>query len=57
MVAKAPGLKLGKKLSNFLSNREALNHKATFCIFFPSQNNGLQKLRFPYLKKVLKISK
>ena len=57
MFAKAPGLKLGKKLSNFLSNREALNHKTTFCIFFPSQNNGLQKLRFPYLKKVLKISK
>ena len=55
LVAKAPGLKLGKKSSNFLSNCEALNQQPKFCIFFPSQNNGLEKFMFPNVKNVLKF--
>ena len=34
LVTKGPGLNLGKKLSNLLSNREALNEQPTFYIFF-----------------------
>ena len=36
LVAKAPGLNLGKKLSNF---REPLNWLPTFCIFFPPKRD------------------
>ena len=39
LAAKAPGLNSGKKLSNKLSNREALNYKPTFWIFFPPKRD------------------
>ena len=42
LVAKAPGLNLGKKLTNLLSNREALKiSRQHFVYFFPSQKRLL----------------
>ena len=40
LFIKAPGLNLGKKLNNLLSNRDALNYYPTFCIFFPFPNKA-----------------
>ena len=47
LVAKAPGLNLGKQLSNLLRNREVLNCNQHFVYFFLSQNNGLEKFMVP----------
>ena len=49
LVAQAPDIKLVENLSNLLSNRETLSKWSTFCIFYPSQNNGLE---FHNVKKV-----
>ena len=45
LVAKAPGLNLGKKLSNLLSTREASPN--ILYIFSTPQNNRLEKFMFP----------
>ena len=55
LVAQAPDLSLAENLSNLLSSREALNKQSTFCIFYPSQNNGLQKFTFPNVTKVVQF--
>ena len=55
LVAQAPDLNLADNLSNLHSDREALNKQSTFCIFYPSQNNGLEKFMFPNVKKVVKF--
>ena len=52
LVAKAPGLNLGEKVSNLLSSRKVLNSSKNF---FPSQNNGLDKFMCPTVKKFLKF--
>ena len=55
LVAQAPDLNLAENLSNLLSNRETLNKCSTFCISYPSQNNGLEKFMFSNKKKVVKF--
>ena len=57
LVAKAPGLNLGEKVSNLLSDHEALNQQSKLFIFVCSQNNGLDKFMCPKGKNFLKVSK
>ena len=55
LVAKAPGLNLGEKVSNLLSDHEALNQQSKLFIFVCSQNNGLDKFMCPKVKNFLKF--
>ena len=55
LVAQVPDLNLAENLSNLHRNCEVLNKQSTFCIFYLSQNNGLEKFMFPNVKKVVKF--
>ena len=56
MVAKAPVLNSGKKLSNLHKNYEGpWISSQDFIYFFLFQNYGVEKFMFPNVKKALKL--
>ena len=57
LIPKAQTLDFGKKLSNWLSNCEALNYWLTFCIFFSLPEQWTRENYVSKREESLKVSK